>query len=132
MNNIFDFTPYVGIGEILFGCSREKLRNLLGDYKEFRKSKFSQNTADDFKILHAFYDVENRLEAVEFFPEAGIIFNGKNLFDFSYMDLKLFLNDGAAKEDAYSFTSLKYGISFSQRDDGKIESILVVKAGYWD
>ena len=43
------------VGNIKFGESREEVRKEYGDFKEFKKSKYSKNTTDDFKSFHVYY-----------------------------------------------------------------------------
>jgi len=55
-----------GVDAFGFSLDRETVRRKEnGEYKEFRKNKFSKNTTDDFGAFHAFYDETDRLEAIE-------------------------------------------------------------------
>ena len=71
MNEII-VKPLERVGSVYFGMNREEVRNILGDYKEFKKSKFSKNTADDFETCHVFYDLDNNCEAIELFSNINI------------------------------------------------------------
>lgn len=128
----FELKPYENVGIVKFNSERVEVRKSLGNFSEFRKTKFSKNTTDDFRFLHVIYDENNKVEAIEFFKESKLVLNGKNLFDFSYEELKSYLNDSNSKEDDFSYTSNKFGLTFSKGDDGKVESILAFRKGYWD
>jgi hypothetical protein len=124
--------PYNGMEIVKFGDSREVVRKELGNYKEFKKSKFSKNTTDDFRFCHVFYDSENKMEAIEFFPEAQISLNEKQLFSFDYSSLKKFLKDESIKEDDSGARFPKYGISVYVPDLEHIESIMLYAKSYYD
>jgi len=46
-----------GVGPILKGMGRSKVREILGDFDEFSKNSFARNTADNFykHRVHVFY-----------------------------------------------------------------------------
>ena len=123
--------PYEGFGEIRFGESRETVRNKLGNFSEFKKTKFSKNTTDDFGFCHVYYTTDNTVAAVEFFPEAEVSLNDKLLFTLSYSDAKVFLSDSAIEEDGCGAKFPKYGISIFSPELGKIETILIYSKKYW-
>lgn len=69
----FIVNPLVGFDNVQFGMSREEVRSILGSpLREFKKSKYSKTTTDDFGVFHVFYDETDKFEAVEFFEEAGL------------------------------------------------------------
>ena len=48
---VFKIIPYIGVGEIEFGMSRNRVREFFNNvYIEFIKSTSSENTTDDFWI----------------------------------------------------------------------------------
>lgn len=64
----FDVTPTVKVNEAEFGMARAQVRALMGQPKsEFRKSVYSVNTTDEYDSCHAYYDEDDRLEAIEIF-----------------------------------------------------------------
>ena len=74
-------TPLVEINGVKFGMPRSEVRTVLGGkYKEFKKSKFSKNTTDDFGICHVLYNKDDKCEAVEVFRECEVSVNGKLVF----------------------------------------------------
>jgi len=129
-----DFLPYIGIEQIKLDSAREEVRKSLGEYKDFKKTKFSKNTTDDFSYCHVFYNEQNKVEAVEFFDSTEFMFKGKNLFSFSFRELKLFMEHNSIdfKEDDSGFGSDSIGLSVYSPDKQRIETILIYKRGYYD
>ena len=84
----FTVTPLVGFENVRFGMLRSEVRCILGmPVCEFKKSKFSKTTTDDYGTFHVFYDVADRFEAVEFFNELRIQDNLNNVFPITSNDL---------------------------------------------
>lgn len=130
MKKKFIVTPFSGVGDIKFGANREEVRNLLGSYTEFRKTRFSKNTTDDFGGFHVFYSNKNTVDAVEFFPlETELIYAEKNLFSLNRNKLITLFNDSTLKEESEYLAFETYGIEISIEDD-IVTSILVHKKGY--
>ena len=129
-----DFLPYNGAGQIKLDSAREETRKTLGTFKEFRKTKFSKNTTDDFSFCHVFYNEQNKVEAVEFFDSTEFLFKGKNLFLLSFTELTLFLKSNTIdfQEDELGLRSDAIGLSVFSPDKEKIETILIYKKGYYD
>ena len=121
------------VGDIKMGMSREDTRKCFGNYKEFKKNKFSKNTSDKFNSFTIFYDENDKLEAVEFYNDSKLIFNSVNLFEQSYDKLKNILSkeDNQLNIDGNYTTSYKLNISLSSADNN-IESILFFRDGYYD
>jgi len=129
-----DFTPYSGAGEIKLGSTRDEARSTLGTFKEFKKTKFSKNTTDDFSFCHFFYDGQNKVEAIEYFDSTELLFKGNNLFSLSFSELKSFLKSNSIdfKEDSSGIRSDAIGLSAYSPDEKHIEAILIYKQGYYD
>jgi len=124
--------PYKGFNGIYFGDHRDDVRKKVGAYKEFRKGKFSKNTTDDFGNFHAFYDEENKLEAVEFF-QGDVFFNGERLFPNTkqqlVLTLKHFCEDTFSSDSSVGSKSL--GVeSYTVAEDA--EALLIGRCGYFD
>lgn len=128
-----DFLPYIGAGDIKLDSQRNDVRKLLGTFKEFKKTNFSKNTTDDFSFCHIFYDEQNKVEAIEFFSSTELIFKGKNLFSFSYAELKSHLVNNSIdfQEDDSGLRSDTIGLSVYSPDKQQIETILVYRKGYY-
>lgn len=126
----FVINSLVSVGKINFGDSRDNVRKEFGDYKEFKKSRFSKNTTDGFNGFHVYYTQDNKVQAVEFFKEADLEFNGKKLFtmDYSEFDFK----DESIIKDNSSITYKTLGFSVYSPSNSEVESILVFAKGYYD
>jgi len=120
-------------GELYFGMTRKDVRTLLGDFTEFNKSKFSKNTADDFKICHVFYDQHDKLEAIEFFHDMDVklALNSIGVFELEYDELVKYIKrlDDTVKINVDGFVS-KQGISV-YAPFGKTETVLLTSNNYW-
>lgn len=129
-----EIEPYEKVGNIKFGSERETVRKDNGNFKEFRKSRFSKNSTDDFSSFHVFYSEDDRVEAVEFFRESNLYFHDIQLFSQSYSDLKARLNalDSNITEDESGIIYKTLGFSVYSPDGEQVESILVFEKGYYD
>lgn len=129
---VFKYEPYKKVGLLEFGMSREQVRKIMGEYKEFRKSKFSKNSTDDFGDCHAFYTQNNTLQAVEVFNDAKLEMGNYNIFDFDYDKLESFFLgfDNNLELSNDSMISKALGLSV-YAPNKKIESILVFQEGYY-
>ncbi|HQB11118.1 MAG TPA: hypothetical protein PLW37_14740, partial [bacterium] len=90
------------------------------------------NTTDDFEICHVYYDDNNCCEAIEFFNDIELIFNGVNLFE-EKMDniIELLLKtDKKIEKEKNMITSKALGLSiyFLDREP---KSILVFSDNYY-
>ena len=121
--------PYVSVGSIKFGESRDKVRSLLGQYKEYKKNKFSKNTLDDFGFCQVFYNELNQVEAIELYRNVELTYENKNLFSLNNQSLKTLFNDPKVKENEYSLDFPTYGLSIVLQDSLP-DSILAYKKGY--
>ena len=129
---VWKFVPLKSIGPVIFGMPREDVRRILGSYEEFRKSRFSRKTTDDFAFCHVYYNLDNQVEAVEIFGiDTEIFFDGIRIFPANVSILK----DGSkdygfiSDEDNYYIScSISVGI---YAPHGRIESILFGSEGYY-
>jgi hypothetical protein len=130
----FEITPYQSVGEISFDMPREAVRKLFGQFKEFKKNKFSKNTVDDFGYFHVYYDQDNKITAVEFFPGIQLEYKEKNLFAMDYREFVQFIksNSFTLREIDSGIIINDIGISLYVPGKTEIESILVYRRGYYD
>ena len=129
MKNI-QVKPLETVNGIEFGSNREKVRELFGDYTEFKKSKFSKNTTDDFGYCHVFYNLQNECEAFEFFGDDIIVsVENQQFYPSTISNIKNVLQD--LKEEAGSLICKKLSIGITT-DNGKVESILFGNKGYYE
>ena len=118
------------VGAIHFGESRDEIRSVFGSFTEFKKTKFSKNTTDDFKNFHVYYTPDNKVEAVEFFKDVELEFEGKNIFKMDFSELNF--NDTSIEKDATSITYKTLGFSVYSPSKSEIESVVVFAKGYYD
>ena len=129
-----DFLPYFGAGRTNLDSTKDEIRKIIGPFKEFKKTKFSKNTTDDFSYFHVFYDEQNKVEAIEFFSSTEFLFKGKNLFSLQFIELKNFLRDLNYDifEDESGLRSEDIGLSIYSPDKKDIETILIYRKGYYN
>ena len=122
--------PLKGIDEISFGISREEVRKYFGNnFEEFKKSKFSKNTTDDYGYCHIFYDKDNKIEAIEFFDEVTIIIDDIIVFPNRIEVIKKVSDDFEKDEESYISKEKSIGI-YAPNDI--MESILLGMKGYYE
>jgi len=128
----YNIATYEGFDSIHFGESRENARTKLGAYKEFRKTKFSKNTTDDFGDFHIFYDEENIVQAVEFF-EGEVLLNNSKLLPNTKKGLfeTLIKIDEKALSTPESVESKLLGVDAYAPGD-IVEAVLIYRKGYYD
>ncbi len=129
MEKQFIINPFVGVGIIVFNSKRDFVRKQLGEYSEFRKSKFSKNTTDNFGTFHVFYSQKNTVDAVEFFPGSNVIYKGHKMFDLDREALISLYNDDKMVQEEDSINFISYGVEVVIEEE-RITSIFVHKAGY--
>jgi len=127
--NILKVIPLVEVNNVKFGMKRNDVRMIFGEAKEFKKSKYSKTTTDDFGFCHVFYNTNDECEAIEIFDSAIVQIDGKKVFP-ENMDLILDLVSDAEQDD-YGFISKSKSIGV-YAPDGKVESILFGCEGYYD
>ncbi len=138
----FKIKTYEAVGDLTFKMNKNQVRKILGnDYKEFKKSRLSKTLTDNYKYAHIYYNENDNLDAIEFFNEddLSLTLNGKNLTDFSYNDLKIFILtlDKNLIIEADNFTSKKLGIgayapNIVDDKNAISETIIVFKEGYYN
>ena len=125
----WELEPLKSIGNIKFGMDRDEVHKLFDDDgTEFKKSKFSKNTSDDYKRFHIFYTSDNKVDAVEFFEGIEIVLDGKVIFPINTDEIESFIP--GIEREGESFTHEKKSIGL-ETNSGKAESILVASEGYF-
>lgn len=119
--NILKAIPLSEVNGVRFGMKRSEVRSIFGEAKEFKKSKFSKTTTDDFGFCHVFYNLNDECEAIEIFDESEVWINGKNIFPEGVDTLKSMLADLEEDEDGFISKSQSIGV-YAPND--KTESIL--------
>lgn len=126
----WELKPLMSVGTIKFGMARDEVQNLLKEKcTEFKKSKFSKNTADDYGRFHVFYTPDNKVDAVEIFEGIEIVLNGDVIFPIKTGDIEKLI-PGIVK-DGDSYTHVSQSIGF-EADSTRAQSILVGSKGYYE
>lgn len=135
--NAFDIVPYRSIGSINFTDSRNVVREKIGEH--FMEGKYEfENLVElydffpdqDIKVL---YDINECLGAIEFFT-GGVYFNGLDIINTSYLDIKsaLLTSDPNLEINQEGCTSYECGIGIGyDEDDDIITSVIVFKQDYY-
>lgn len=122
--------PLKKVNNIEFGMKRAMVRQTLSvEAKEFKKSKYSKVTTDDFGFCHVFYNAEDECEAVEIFDDITVYIGDMLVFPGTISDVKAIFNDLEKESDDYISKSQSVGI-YAPR--GIIESILFAVEGYYE
>lgn len=121
--------PLREVAGVKFGMKRLEVRNVLGDAKEFKKSKFSKTLTDDFGFCHVFYNSDDECEAIEVFQEVQVMINDILVFPTTLDEAKKIL--GELTQDNGSYISEKDSVGI-YAPSGNMESILFGVAGYYE
>lgn len=125
----WEFRPLESIGKISFGMKREDVHKLFKENcKEFKKTKFSKNTTDDYGKFHVFYTVDNQVEAVEIFSNIEVIFEGTIVYPAEIKEVEAVL--GNLIEDAGSYIQMDKSVGI-YAPEYEAESILLGMKGYY-
>lgn len=130
MNKEYELYPYKGIGEFVFGMSRNEVRKILGQPISSNKYGFpiEDRILDDYGFFYTMFSNQGVLEAVEFFPEyteEEIVWYYGNLFIHltasgeSILDGLNRLTDDLVQDENESeyYSSKKLGVKFYYPDD---------------
>lgn len=121
--------PLKKVNDIAFGMSREEARKIMNrEYSEFKKSKFSKNTTDDFGNCHIFYNIDNKVEAMEVFSAVEVEIYGKRIFPDGFSELEKIVNDLKNEDGCYISTAMSIGVTM---DGNTMDSILFGCIGYY-
>ena len=121
--------PMKKVNDIEFGMERSEVRKRFAvPVREFKKSKYSKRTTDDFGSCHVYYDGNDKCEAVEIFDEVAVYVDDKKIFPVTVEEVKKIIPDLVEEEDSYISEKLSIGI---YAPDDKMESILIGCEGYY-
>ena len=124
-------TPLEKVGNITFGMGRDEVRNIINEpFTEFKKTKFSRNTTDDYGYCHVFYNSLNQCEAIEFFIDetVEIVVNNDFIISKEFSLLKKYITDMEEDHGVYISKANSMGISLT---DGEIETVLFAEKNYY-
>jgi len=132
---IYEINPFHGVGKLSFGESRDNLRRELGGAVEsFRKTAGANETdAYDDLGMHLYFDNQDRLEFVELFEPAQVVFRGVKLIgrDAETVKMRLAKLGWASSETDIGYQWDQAGFSFFPQT-GEIEGVGVFRRGYYD
>lgn len=121
--------PMKKVNDIEFGMERSEVRKKFTvPAREFKKSKYSKRTTDDFGSCHVYYDGKDKCEAVEIFDEVAVYVDDKKIFPVTVEEVKKIIPDLVEEEDSYISEKLSIGI---YAPGEKMESILIGCEGYY-
>lgn len=126
---ILKVIPLAEVNGVKFGMKRCDVRKIFGNATEFKKSKFSKTTTDDFGFCHVFYNKNDECEAIEIFDENEVQIDDITVFPDNADKLKSMFSD--IEDDDCGFISKSKSIGV-YAPDGKMESILFGCTGYYD
>lgn len=121
--------PLKEVNGIKFGMKREDVRKIIGEAKEFKKSKLSKNTTDDFGYCHVFYNDDDECEAIEIFNNTEVLINETVVFPINISEIKTIIKDLVEEEGSFISKSQSIGI---YAPNGNMESILFGNIGYYE
>lgn len=121
--------PLVGVGAVEFGMKRTEVRSIFGKATEFKKSKFSKTTTDDFGFCHVFYNTKDECEAIEIFNDVEVEIDGIVVFPTNIERLSAICADLMKDDSGYISVGCSIGI---YAPDGAMESILFATRGYYE
>lgn len=121
--------PLKEVNGIKFGMKREDVRKIIGEAKEFKKSKLSKNTTDDFGYCHVFYNDDDECEAIEIFNNTEVLINETVVFPINISEIKAIVKDLVEEEGSFISKSQSIGI---YAPNGNMESILFGNIGYYE
>jgi hypothetical protein len=134
--------PYIGVGPIRFGMSRNEVRQMVGHpAKPFLKGPDAIIPTDAFDDigLHVFYKKDDTCEAIEMFLAADPTFEGKHLIERPFDRVLDWLQkfDDSLDVDNTGATSKKCGIGIyapncEESPSDPVEAVIVFERGYYD
>lgn len=119
--DILNVIPLLEVNGVNFGMKRNEVRKKFGEAEEFKKSKSSKTTTDDFGFCHVYYNQNDECEAVEIFDTIKVQISGVTVFPDAVNALKSMLSD--IEEDDNGFISKSKSIGVYSPDN-RMESIL--------
>lgn len=137
----YEINPYIGVGPIIFGMSREETRHIMNrPYKEFKRTMFDDNTTDAYQDIDMYltFDAQNKCNSIELYEKSKTHFQQQSFIDKSFNQVLAFIKKqgGNYEVDDTSVISYDTGISFFVGDTkdkhATVKSILAFQKGYFD
>lgn len=126
----WNIIPLVSVGPIKFGMTREELHGLFEEKcKEFKKTKYSKNTTDDYGRFHVYYTSDDLVDAIEIFEGIELTMDGNVVFPIKVSDVEKIFSGIEKDENNYIHKDKSIGILAG---DELTESILIGAKGYYN
>jgi hypothetical protein len=142
MTQRFAIRSFEEVGPLRFGMSRSEVRRRLEEQpEEFRKTSDSPMTSDSFPMQEviAYYDTEDRLEALEFYGAVVPIWNDILLLGrpvkATFADVKPHSSKMEIDADSVTFHDLGFGfylLDWRENQSELPESVIVFKKLYYE
>lgn len=139
---MYGIDPYVGMGPIKLGMTREQVRSALGmQAKEYRKTQWDDLLDDAFDSIgiHVAYRVPDVCTFVECFGPVSPTFRGENFLQKPFRDVRQWFEtiDPAISVDGTGLTSRVFGITIYapaaiKEPDEPVEGVGIFERGYYD
>jgi hypothetical protein len=136
---IFDIRPFMGVGPIDLGMSRNEVRKVVGaPVHTFKKTPVDDELTDAFRSLgvHVFYKRPGVCESIEFYGPANPMFNGVPILGSTLDNIsRIFATQNVKVEkrrDAIVAHPLGFGVAAPKHQNGIISEVIVFENGYYD
>lgn len=135
---------HVGVGSLRFGMNQDEVRERLGTAGKVRPPQGSLGTVREHFPDHSLfvdYDRTGKCAGIEFYPEARVVLDGRDLMAMTYRELVLHLRAKGASvaEEGDGFRCDPLGLAGYAPQlgdpvltDAPLESVLVYGPGYYD
>jgi hypothetical protein len=146
----FDIHPYVGVGPIRFGMTRDEVHAVVtSEVRDFRRGRTEGAPDDFFPTLgfFAYYGPDSTCQALEFSRLGPPTLDGQTFFERPYYEVRQWLRtlDPVLDETADGLRSYHLGIAISAPGANELsdeeledyaedipEGVLVFNRGYYD
>lgn len=135
------FEPFVGLGELSFGTSREHVRQSLTPeaYREFKRNEFAENSSDYYMSLGLFmeFNGNNELDAIEVAEDSNsaILYENEDLKKLEFTELRKMLDERSNEKEEEGDIGVTYhdlGISINRiNEEDESVIILFFSENYW-
>lgn len=126
----WEVKPLESVGKIKFGMARDDVHKVFGEKcTEFKKTKYSRNTTDNYGKFHVFYTPDNKVDAVEIFEGIEVVLDNCVIFPIEKREIEILLQGLIKEGNSFVHTGKSIGI---ETDGTKAESILIGSKGYYE
>ena len=126
----WEVIPLVSVGPIKMGMTRDDVHGLFKEKcKEFKKTKYSKNTTDDYGKFHVYYTSDNLVEAVEIFEGIELSLYNNVIFPIKVCEIENKISGIEKNESSYIHKAKSIAIETGEE---MAESILVGAEAYFN